>query len=480
MSLGEDVVARIKVLTELDTKGLKSGSSEVDKEVSGIEKKFGGLGKALPIAGAAAAAGVAIVADQLFEAVEAAAKYQVVNARIKVNLKDAGLSWKKYGGQIDDTITSMSEASGFARVDLADAFSNMVRTTGNVSKAFKDLHLAMDVARTKGMSLAQSQQLVAKVSNGSFIGLKKLGIAVTPVTTAYDKLTKQHDKLVKSGTKFNADQDAAYRAQVKAAKATDKQATSDAALALIKQKLGGQSAAYAKTFQGEMEIAANDVDILKEKIGEKLLPYVQKLLAWVIKFTKSKEFHKWMAEAGHDADVFGHAIAVVAQSKAFQVYVGTIITYIKTMGQVFGDEVRLIDALVHGKWSDAWQQAKNVVADVFSGIKGIFGGITNAIWNPIRSVLNYGLGLLNSIIGKINSVIDSIPGHTHLGLHEIPTVGMIGGGGIGNVSGPVSGGAGGSHGPSQRAVSITQNFNGGVSATNALTQARAAATAVFA
>jgi hypothetical protein len=269
LGVGGETVARIRAVVDVDTSGLQRGVKDAEQHTSRLGSA---LGTTLKAGAIAAAVGIGVATVALEKSVKAAVEWQTVNARMKTGLKDAGLSWGKYHDQIDGTLTKMTEASGFMRSDLADSFTNMVRTTGNVTKAFQDLQLAEDLARTKGISLATAQSMVARVANGSYTSLKKLGIAITPVTAAQDALARAHDKATKSGTKFNVQMDAEYRNEQRAAKAADKHRTSINALDLMQKKFGGQSAAYAKTAAGQWDIFHADLEVLEEDIGSRVLP----------------------------------------------------------------------------------------------------------------------------------------------------------------------------------------------------------------
>lgn len=222
--------------------------------------------------------GLAGLAFGTGEVVKSAIEAQTAQAKLAQTMKNAGLSWRRYGKDVDETLEKQSLATGFSRGQVTDSFSNFIRTTGSVRKATKLNNIAFDVARTKGIGLAQTQSLLARVYNGSYIGLKRLGIGITPVTVAQDKLKA-------SGQKYTAQ-------QLARAKADDKAATSTQALRIVQQKFSGQAAAYGKTAQGSVDLLKASVEAIQEKVGAIILPYVAKGAAKLADLTK-KLLENW-------------------------------------------------------------------------------------------------------------------------------------------------------------------------------------------
>jgi hypothetical protein len=215
---------------------------------------------------AALAAGVAFagvtvgVAKFGVSAAKAAIDAEASSAKVKRMVENAGVSWDKYGAKIDKAIQAQSRRFKMDDEDLAESFANTLRTTGDVNKALALNATAADLARAKGLGLANAQSLLARVYNGNFTGLKRLGVSIEPVTKAQDKLKE-------SGKAYTEQ-------QLEQAKAADKLATREAALATIRQKFGGQADAYAKTTQGKIEGFQVAWENLQETIGARILPAV--------------------------------------------------------------------------------------------------------------------------------------------------------------------------------------------------------------
>lgn len=204
------------------------------------------------------AAGIGGIASGVRGLVVAASDAQASESKVKNLLENLGISYAKHKKRIDAVIQSQSQLTGLDDEELAESFANMARSTGKVNEALKLNALSADIARSRGMNLAGAQSLVARVYNGAFTGIKRLGIAITPVTVAQDKLRV-------SGKHYTAQ-------QLARAKAEDKAATSTQAIALLQQKFGGQAAAYGKTAKGSYDRFQVALENVKESLGMGLLP----------------------------------------------------------------------------------------------------------------------------------------------------------------------------------------------------------------
>jgi hypothetical protein len=289
-----DAASLQKVFGEVDASAVKfearmakTGKSAEDF-AQRSEHAFGRIKEAAK--GLAEIAGVSALAFGLKDVTEEAVKAQAEQLKLANTVKDAGLSWKAHSKEIDEWLDKTSRASGFAKSELTASLGNLIRTTGNVTKARELDSQAMDVARSKGMSLASAQSLLARVYNGSFLGLKRLGIAVTPVTTAQDALSG-------STTKATAEQKAH-------AKQLDATATRTEALGLITQKFGGQSAAYAKSTAGAFDRAKASLQLVEERVGAVVLPLMAKAAGGIASLAESAQ-KNWPQISAQANRVFG-------------------------------------------------------------------------------------------------------------------------------------------------------------------------------
>lgn len=439
LGVGGEVVARLKAIVEVDSSGLTKGLKDAESQSS---KTSRALHTGLKAAAVGVAAGFAIATAAVGASIKSAIEYQKAQAKLQTSVKNSGLSWKKYGGQIDDTIKRQAELTGFTEDDLTTAYSKLIVTTKNVAQAQKLATLSMDLARATGKPLTATTLLLQKAYNGSNTALSRLGVTIPKVTTAQDALKN-------SGKAYTA-------GQLAAAKASDLRSQREANLAAIQQKFGGQSAAYAKTAAGQWDRFHSTLGIIETEIGLKLIPILSTLLGWLLKVATSKQtaelidtiknaieqlvqaakpgiaaliqiwgqFAKWYdahsqqiaAAAGTLARIWKKWAEVeLAVVKAVWPVIKALIV---TTMHVIGDVVALVLDVLTGKWGKAWGDVKHLVSDSLHGVLSIMGAllglmgkaagkIGNAIWDGIVGALK-GLGgaVTGLIKGAINGMID--------------------------------------------------------------------------
>src|SRR5262245_37907178 len=116
---------------------LQSATNATNKANSGMAK----MQKAALVAGAALAGGLVV---GLKASVGAAKEAEVSQQRMKTQLDALNISYEDHAEQIDKVIQSTSKLAALDDEDLQDAFTQLVRTTGDVNAALKDTQLAAD------------------------------------------------------------------------------------------------------------------------------------------------------------------------------------------------------------------------------------------------------------------------------------------------------------------------------------------------
>ena len=262
-------VARLEAILSADTR-------DFDRGMKRSETTMGKVGKVAGLAGAAIIGGLAV---GLKSSVGAAKDAQVAQLTLNQALATAGISQAKYGKEIDANIQRTSKLAALDDEDLSNAFSQLVRTTGSVTKATAGMNLAADIARSRHVSLASATKAVEKAYNGSEAALKRFGIAIPKVTDASDAL-KENINLLKdklkgatkeTKAKIQADIDT-LKASMNAAKASDKQATATEAITEAQRKFSGGAATYGKSGAAASERFQVAIENLQESLGTMLLP----------------------------------------------------------------------------------------------------------------------------------------------------------------------------------------------------------------
>lgn len=214
------------------TRAFNSAGNDAKRFGKNAEKGGQGLRRMSAFAMAAGVATAGVLAIGLKKAASAAVDAEASNARLAAQLTSMGKNTAQVRGQIDQTVQSLSAMSGFDDEDLQDAFTSLVRTTGDVAKAQGQLGLISDVARGRQISLAQATSIVNRVNAGSVGGLRRLGIEV------------------------------------------DKNTTKEEGLAKLRQKFAGQAEAYGNTAAGAQDRLRVATENAFEAIGVALTPVI--------------------------------------------------------------------------------------------------------------------------------------------------------------------------------------------------------------
>lgn len=220
---------------------LIQGKDEASGVLNKVKGEAGGLGTsaeessmslgqmALKAGEVTAAVGAIAAAVRLF--VEPAAAAQVAQAQLQAAVEATGASFAQYKTALEET-ANRAIGLGFADEAATEALALLTTETGSAVEAQKRLALAMDVSRGTHLDLYTASKLVGKVTDENVNVLARYGVVIAKGTSETE------------------------------------------ALAIIQQKFGGQSAAYAETAAGQWAVLTETIGQLKEKIGTALLPLI--------------------------------------------------------------------------------------------------------------------------------------------------------------------------------------------------------------
>lgn len=381
-----------------------------------------------------AAGGVYGVVTAVKAVTKAYGESEVSQRKMAAQLKAVDLSYDAHAQSIDRVIQKTSLLSGLDDEDLQDSFTAIVRATGSVTKGLDGVRIAADLSRAKNIDVAKAGEVVAKVYNGQVGALKRLGISIDPITAAQDKL--------KASTKHATDQ------QIDAAKAADKQATAQKAIAALQQRVSGQAKAYGETQKGASDRAAVAFENLQEVLGQKLAPTMTKVFNGVANFINQlstgtgavgrfkRSVSEWVD--AHRADI----ASVIAAFRSFGSTVGRIfdrmLPGIKQALDGTAQYVRGLVKVVSGILTLDFGKAWDGVQDVFKGgIKGTLGQL-KAFGAPTAEVIGaIGKSIKSKFAGIWSDVVDTAEGFVN---KIIDVINIIPGVDIGHVGGSSGGG----------------------------------------
>lgn len=219
MAAGKGI--QIVVGTDYNDRDLKRAQRDLDKlkaEAARTATPMQKLGNTIrqnlgPALAMAAAAAGALAIKFAVDGVKAAVEEQAALAKLEQALTNVGQAFAM--DEVNTFIDGLQRATGISESELRPAFQRLVTATGDVTKAQELLSLSMDVSVGSGKNLESVSLAMAKAATGQVSSLRRLGVPLS-------------DAAVKSGD----------LAQV----------TGELADAF-----GGQAAAQARTFQGQLQ-----------------------------------------------------------------------------------------------------------------------------------------------------------------------------------------------------------------------------------
>lgn len=157
------------------------------------------------------------------------------------------------------------------------SFAKLFGITKNVAQANKELQIAMDLARFKGISLEEATQKLIMVHSGATKELKMLGIAVEEGASAMKNLDS------------------------------------------IQKQVAGSAETFANSAQGGMERLKVQTDNLKEAIGGALAPAFEKILSAL-----TPVIDKFSAWAEKNPELLAKIIMVAGAIAGLVAVIGTL------------------------------------------------------------------------------------------------------------------------------------------------------------
>jgi hypothetical protein len=230
---------KLSILADVDDLKKKLGQGE--KEVQGFGNKLGEFGKKAAAAFALAAAAAAAYAGKLLvDGVKAAIEDEKANAKLAATLKNVTGATDN---QIDSVLayTRATElATGVNEDQLRPSLNRLAIATGDVKKATDLQKIALDVAAGSGKGLEAVSQALAKAYEGNTASLGRLGIGLSSAelsAMSFEDITKS-----------------------------------------LSETFKGQADVAANTLQGRMDRLRLAFEDVRDTVGEKLLPIIEKIV----------------------------------------------------------------------------------------------------------------------------------------------------------------------------------------------------------
>lgn len=198
-----------------------SGLDRMERSLDSADRASGRFSRS----GAAMGAALGAVTGVLSNAARAAAEAEVSQTRLQSSVEATGALYEEFAAQL----TAAGEAAvqmAFDDEEAADALSYLTQATGDAQTAINDLGLVMDIARGRGIGLAEAAKIVAAAEQERFGALARIGIKL------------------------------------------DENATKEEAIAALQARYAGQAAAYAETQAGGYDRWLVKLGNVNEALGE--------------------------------------------------------------------------------------------------------------------------------------------------------------------------------------------------------------------
>lgn len=374
----------LNIISAFNSQGLK----DTEKGFNSLGSRVAKFGKMAAAAMAAAAAAVAAYAVKLaVDGVKAAIEDEKAQAKLATTLQNVTGATNKQIAAVEASILKMSLATGVADDQLRPAFENLVRATGDISEAQKQLGLAMDISAGTGKNLETVSIALAKAQTGNISALTRLGIPL----------------------------DAA------AVKSKDL----NAILSQLTDTFGGQAAVQADTFAGKMARLQVAFDEAKETVGAYILDAITPLVEALV--------DKIIPALSKFADTIGKKLKPVFEAIApfFKSQVDSLMNisdagsqankffqklgeYVQWAWQYFQDFIPILKDFyeqLQSRIAPALQElGKIFVKDVLPSVKAFFEFIKPALLFFANIIKDAVLGALDGLIQAVKGVLKVFSG----------------------------------------------------------------------
>jgi hypothetical protein len=230
---------KLNLLADVDKFG--KGLDKAGNDAKGFGGKVSKYGKIA--AGAFAAVGIAagVAAIKIgVDGVKAAIEDEVSQKKLAKTLQNVTKATDKQVEAAEEYITKQQLQYGIADTKLRPALGNLIRYTGDYTKAQELNNLAIDIAAGTGKDLETISTALGKAYGGNLGALKKLGIPLDENTIK----TKDFE----------------------------------AATRELSETFGGSAQANTETFQGKVAILNEQWGEFKESVGVKVIPILKNLM----------------------------------------------------------------------------------------------------------------------------------------------------------------------------------------------------------
>lgn len=307
------LVAKVGVEGDDSAKSKLTDVGSVVSTTGGIIKNA--LGGALSFAAGAAGQAIGFLGSQLADSVKDAMAHQQVMDQTAQVVKSTGGAAGMTTNALNDLASSLSHVTKFSDDTIQNGENLLLTFTGIGKDVFPQTTKTMlDMAQAMGGDTKGAAIMLGKALNDPTTGLSALSrVGVT--------FNDEQKKLIQT-----------YMAHNEVAKAQG------VMLQELQREFGGSAEAAGKTFGGQLQIAQNRMEELKQKIGMALLPMLTQMMGFVSDYAMPilTAFGNWFTSTAVPAlQNFGDMLGKAFNSYPIQVLVAMTGSLVRQFGFLF-------------------------------------------------------------------------------------------------------------------------------------------------
>ena len=408
---------------------------KVDSALGGTQSSGKKFADGIQKAAVPAAAALTAIAGAAALCVTAAAENQQAQSKLEGQLKrSTGASVDAQKATIDH-VNAMADAAAVAREDVYPAMSNLVRATGDASKAQGLLSDAMNISAATGKPLGSVSAALGKAYNGSYGALKKLVPTLSDAATSskdFHQAQKELNKQFAGAAKGDAETAAGQYREVhnslhdlQVTIGTDLLPVLQIVLPLITD-LFNAAAEHATVFEviaGAVALFAGAIlaanAVLKIQSAWQTVMAAKTVITTAA--TEAQTAATLLLSAAMDANPIGLVVLALAALAAGLIlawhYSGTFRMVVTAAFHDVVDAGKLLVGGVRdfiGALEDAWNHSK------------LFRTIVTAVFNDVKDSIQLVVDIIHHLIDLVGSLIGAI-GRIHIpSIPHIPGINSVG------------------------------------------------------
>lgn len=370
-----------------DDRQLSRAFKKAGTEAQSFESKMMSVGKGAALA--AGAAGLGAIVGTLKLGYDEWKESTLVAAQTEAALKSTGAAAGVTAQQISDLAGALMKKSGVddeaiqKGENLLLTFTSIQNKVGEGNDIFNQATKTMlDMSVALGQDMKSSAIQLGKALNDPTAGmsaLRRVGVAFT------EEQKQMISKLQESGDVMGAQK---------------------IILAELTKEFGGSAEAAGKTLPGQLNVLKETFNNVAGQVFTRLVPALQSIATWVTE-------HMPQIQAGIEQafDVMGQVI------DALRPVIELVGKALRNFFLDIRDMVKLVSAIFHGDWSEAWSIAVGIVKRQLEFLKDLITTIADPI---IKAATAIGTGIKNGIVSGLTGLADLI-----VGLVKVPINAVI-------------------------------------------------------